>query len=244
MAITMTGRLSECILLSYSVPAASVQALVPSGLELVTHEGKAFWNIVVSTIDKMRPRLVPRWAGITYHHIAYRLQVAAETESGESLTGLYFLRSDVSSSLVGTTGNWLSDFKLHAAEIDISEDEACLALAVRSSESAGTARLRIDCSSRANLETGLFNDQGEQEAMLKYQPLGLAIGSQHRIRLAEVIRDESAWREETVTVLDAEWGFFDDEMWEQLTLERATRVAPLDYHWRLGRTALLRSPSA
>ena len=244
MAITMTGRLSECILLSYSVPVASVQALVPSGLELVTHQGQAFWNIVVSTIDKMRPRRMPRWSGITYHHVAYRLQVAAETDSGESLSGLYFLRSDVSSSLIGTTGNWLSDFKLHRSKIEITVHEARVDTVVRSGESAGNARLCIDCNAGAALQTGLFKDRNEEQQILKYQPLGLAIGSQDRIRLAEVIRDESDWREETVTVLDAEWGFFDDEMQSQLTLERATRVAPLDYRWRLGRTARLRNRSA
>jgi hypothetical protein len=222
-----------------------VQTLVPPGLKLVTHNGQAFWNIVVSTIDKMRPQRMPRWAGITYHHVAYRLQVAAETEAGAPITGLYFLRSDVSSVLVGKTGNWLSDFKLHTSKIDIAHHDDRLDVAIESRESAGNAQLSIDTSDdQSGLQTGLFKDSDEEQAILKYQPLGLAVGSRNHLRLAEVIRDESAWSEARVTVISAQWGFFDDEMQKLITLQRATRVDPLDYRWRLGNTAPLRTHSA
>jgi len=238
MRLTMQGRLSECVLLSYSTPSQMVATLVPPGLELRTHKGRAFWNVVVSTVDKMRPLGMPRWVGVTYHHVAYRLQVTAVTAAGEQLSGLYFLRSDVNSSLIALTGNPLTDFRFHRSRIDISKQHEQLAVAIESTEQTGCAELRVSRTPCSGLETGLFRDDEEREQILKYQPLGLAMDNRHRIRLAEVFRDESAWQEQHVEIIDAKWGFLDAHNQGPVHLERATRVAPLNYQWRLGRTAI------
>ena len=49
----MVGRLSHCVLLSYRTPTDSVRGLLPPGLELRTHNGFAFWNIVVCRVERM-----------------------------------------------------------------------------------------------------------------------------------------------------------------------------------------------
>ena len=75
----------------------------------------------------------------------------------------------------------------------------------------------------------------EREAVLKYRPLGLSSGRDGRLKLAEALRDEEKWREAPVEVLTAHWGFFQHLGQGDLHLERAIRVAPVDYRWRLGR---------
>ena len=54
MKLTMLGRIDNCFLLSYSTPADSVRHLVPQGLDLVTHRGRAFWNVVLCHVLDMR----------------------------------------------------------------------------------------------------------------------------------------------------------------------------------------------
>ena len=102
----------------------------------------------------------------------------------------------------------------------------------------GCANVLVSDSEAESIHTGLFKDPKQRDHVLKYQPLGLAIDRRGLLRLAEVFRDEAAWQEHPVAVTECQWGFFASHQQKQIRLERATRVAPLDYQWRLGRTVL------
>lgn len=243
MALTLTGRLDECLLLAYRSPARSVAGLVPRPLELVTRDGWAFWNIVACRVEGMRPAGLPRWAGIAYHHVAYRLYVRARTESGETLEGLHFVRSDADRVLPAWLGNRLTDFRFHRSAIrlesgDRSHVGAPLRVTVRTTD--GLADVHLIAAEAGNVSwspDSCFASPDEAGRFLKYRPLGIsADASGRRLKLAEVERDEAAWREIPIEARETRWGFF-DRLGVEARLERATRVAPIDYVWRLGRRA-------
>jgi hypothetical protein len=257
--LSTAGRLSECLLLSYRAPAESVRHLVPRGLDLVTRGGFAFWNVVACTVQNMRPAWMPEWCGVSYHHVAYRLHVQARTATGDgTLRGLYFVRSDADSALVGRLGNLLTDFQFHPARVELSTRDGVLTVAVqergetpdpRDGEPAGAAgdaiaRVMVDGNvDAATLADGSpFASVAEAERVLRYAPLGLSVDLDGRyLKLAEVVRDEAAWSERPVRVLESHFRFFDALGLEKsdVQLERATRVAPIEYRWRLGRRAAL-----
>lgn len=243
MRLTMVGRLDPCFLFSYAIEPCQAKRLLPPGLALVTYCGCAFLNIVVCRVDRMRPRFAPGSAGITYWHVAYRLHVRATLDSGRPLEGLYFLRSDVDHRLLGTVGNWLTDFRLHYAEITFSRDGIKSFLEVEGTgQGLGEACLRM-CSGRSDssLAGSPFASFEERERALKYQPLSMAVcGPGRHLRLAEVSREESAWREEPVAVEHAEWAYPRSQGLDALTLVRATQVKPIEYGWRLGRRERIR----
>jgi signal transduction histidine kinase len=82
----------------------------------------------------------------------------------------------------------------------------------------------------------------ERERVLKYAPFGLSVSKSGQcVRVAEVIRDEARWREEPVEVEAADWSYPRSLGLCDLRLVRATRVAPIDYRWRMGRTERLGS---
>src|SRR5262245_65503943 len=89
MTLEMVGRIDECFLLSYAIDPARAASLTPAGLEPITHRGSAFLNIVVCHVDRIRPRFTPRAFGLTYWHVAYRIQVRAALAAGASIEGLY-----------------------------------------------------------------------------------------------------------------------------------------------------------
>ena len=242
MTLTMTGRLAECVLLAYRTPAASVRALLPAGLELVTHGDWAFWNIVVCRVADMRPAGLPAWLGISYQHVAYRLYTRARTADGTSIEGLYFLRSDADNTLIASTGNWLSDFRFHHARIDLRATDAAVELRVNSrNDRRGDARLSASETAVAELAPGsCFTSVAEAAAFLKYRPLGLAVDARRAtLKLAEVFRDEQQWQERPLQVTAARWEFLESLGQHDVRLEWASRVAPIYYRWRLGRRALL-----
>lgn len=237
MPFTMIGRLSECVLLAYRTPAESVRRLVGRGMELVTRGDWAFWNIVVCRIDRMRPEGLPRIFGISYNQIAYRLYVRAVAADEQVIGGLYFIRSDADNRLISQFGNLMTDFKFNPADISLKAADDLLELDVRNSpDRIGDARLRLDLKRESGLAPdSCFDSMEEAKEFLKYRPLGLSCdaGAQW-LKLAEVIRDEAQWDEKPVGVSVAQWNFFEHIGQKEVHLELATRVAPIDYQWRLG----------
>lgn len=243
--LTMTGRLTDCVLLSYRTPAETVAGLIPEGLELVTRGPWAFWNIVACRAEGMRPAFpgavdAPAALGVTYHHVAYRLLVQAMTDRADVRKGLYFVRSDADARVLGTVGNWTTDFKFHASDITLSAEENSYALEVKSSDGRADAKLRLS-GNPPRLATGsCFPTLQDAQEFLKYQPYALAAagrGGQRKLRIAEVQRDESAWAETPVSLCKAEFTLFEEfGQSSQVQFELATRVAPMDYTWKLGQT--------
>ena len=255
LPLSMNGRLSECVLLSYRTPARSVRGLVPKGLELETRDGWAFWNVVACRVEAMRPAGVPARLGLSYNHVAYRLHVKGRTAGGETLRGLYFVRSDADSRLVGGLGNALTQFRFHPANVELGRSDRAgaevLTVAVTgpADDAANDALARIATGPGvAPAEPGAgspFSSTADAEEFLKYRPLGIAPDLDGRyFELAEVVRDESKWREHPVRVIEAHWSFLRRLGQDGLHLERATRVDPVDYQWRLGRRAPIGVPPA
>lgn len=236
--VTMVGRIDECLLISLRTPAEGVERLVPRPLELVTHGGFAFFNVVVCHIDRMRPRGVPRGLGMSYHHVAYRLLVRAARGDGTVFRGLHFLRSDADSRVVSAGGNIASDFRFHAARVELGSDAGEVRGRVVSRDGTGNAEIRCDLGGEAALPSGsCFSSMEEARHVLKYTPMGLAPRGARKVALAEVFRRECDWDERAVHVAEARWSYFTSLGIEAPVLELATRVAPIDYRWRLGRTA-------
>lgn len=263
--LTTTGRLSECLLLSYRTPAQAVRHLVPDGIDLLTLDGWAFWNVVACEVENMRPAGVPSCFGVTYRHVAYRLYVKATPAIGEPLRGLYFVRSDADSRLVGRFGNALTDFRFHPANVELAARNGVLTLAVQGRHSApgagadgipegvrppalvgdaADALVRVETTEAAAAEAAHFVSPGspfrtaaDAAQFLTYCPLGLSTDLDGKwLKLAEVVRDASAWRENPVRVAEAHFRFFERMGQADVHLERATRLAaPIEYRWRLGR---------
>ncbi len=234
MKLTMVGRLSECVLLAYRTPAESVRHLLPPPIELVTREGLAFWNVVACRVEKMRQIGLPKFVGISYHHVAYRLYVRAATADGRCADGLFFVRSEVDSAPVAWGGNVFTDFRFNRARIELETSPAHVELRVSSGIGQTLLRAReADDASR------------DEPDFLKYRPLALSCDRHaRRLKLARVVRDESAWHESPLDVTEARWPLFERLGQTDLVLESATRVAPLDYRWELGETLPLVAPPA
>jgi len=85
-----------------------------------------------------------------------------------------------------------------------------------------------------------FESAGEAASFLKYTPTSMSVHGR-KARLAEVRRDESKWSETELHVEEADWTYMKELGQRHLGLERATRVAPIDYEWHIGRTLPLAS---
>ena len=228
---TVRGRLRRCWLFVYRTPVDSARALLPPQLAPVTREGFAFWNIVVCEIGGLRPAPLPAAVGLGYWHVAYRLHVRAQTESGAVVEGLHFLRSDCDSALVALAGDVVTDFHFHRATVAISEAPSCVTGIIRAH--GGDADFQLGSETPSSLNSGSpFSSLGSAAEWLKYKPFGLSPCGDTAINVVRVARDEAAWRSRLVTVEKARWQFLEPY---ETALELCYEVEPIDYQWERGR---------
>jgi hypothetical protein len=233
----MAGRLDPCFLISLAVDPGALGPLLPAGLDLLTHRGTAFWNIVVCRVRRLRLLGAPGLFGLTYWHVAHRLHVAATARSARRWQGLFFLRSDIDRAILTAPGNWLTDFRFHGVGMRIDERPGWFRLEMgRNDNSLASGSIEIDRNGGAPADSPLpFDSLEEREKILRYTPSGLAVDPAARVlRIAEVDRDERRWRESPVALVHCEFSYLQDHLHGQARVVRATEVAPIDYVWTLG----------
>jgi len=174
----------------------------------------------------MRPLGCPKWLGMSYRHVAYRIPVRFKPADGEPVEGLYFLRSDADSSLMVRFGNLLTDFQFHKCQVEIEESQSRMALTVLSEDAP--ARATLDSAVEPQLSTGSpFTDLAEAKQFLKYKPAGISVGRSD-VSVIRIVRDESAWKSALVHVDEAHFKFLDPF---DATLEVCYTVDPICYRW-------------
>ncbi len=229
--LTMQGRIDRCWLFTYEADPRELAALVPSPLELVTHHGRAYWNVVVCHVRKMRPWPLPAVLGASYWHVAYRLYVRCHPAMGEPLEGLYFVRSDCDHRLMTAGGRQLTDFNFHNAGVQVQEKGTQTRIVVASREAP--AEVVIDRALPARLREGsVFGTLEEAAAALKYRPAGISVSPQGIVSAVRITRDEAAWQACLVHTPQVDWGFFHGKAVQP---EIVYEVAPIDYVWNRGR---------
>jgi hypothetical protein len=236
MNLSMAGRLEECVLLDYRVPACAVRGIPPPGIEPVMREGWSFWNVVVCRIAALRPAGAPRAFGVDTVQVGYRLRARARLDARQRIEGLWFARTDVDRAAVGLLGNLASDFRMRRAWIDLRSDGGSVSLRVRDRRRGlETARLRAQEAERAELAPGSpFRSIEEACSFLRYTPVALSRPpSRGGLRVAQVRREEALWNESPLRVIEAQWSALERLGQQEITLERAVRISPLNYLWHL-----------
>jgi len=242
--LTMTGRVVDCVQLTYRTPAETVRGMLPAGLELITRGPWAFWNVMCCRVERLRPAGVPGFCGLTYHHVAYRLMVQAMNHRAEVVRGLYFTRSDVDARVVSMLGARLTDLRPQPATISLDCDDCGVRYAVGSTRYAqGELVLDLAHAPARLAPDSCFPTTEDARRFCRYTPSGLAVIEQdgHRmLRTTRVERDEHAWCETPLTVRRAELGYFDAiEQTGHVKLEWACRLGAMDYRWQIGATCAL-----
>jgi hypothetical protein len=222
----MCGTIERCWLFTFRERVETVAPFVPAPLAPVTRDGFAFWNVVVCEVDDMRPAFAPPGSGIHYRHVAYRLYVRHKPKGAPPLEGLYFLRSDADSRLLGVAGNLLSDFQFHHATVEIAQSDALTTIDIASDEAPG--HVGIDLLATPELPEGSpFGSLFEAKAVLKYKPFALTPDGRGGVRVLRVCRDEYAWKSKLVTA-KTDFAYLRGR---DIGPEISYQVEPIDYRW-------------
>jgi hypothetical protein len=110
--LPMTTVFRECFLVNFAVAPEVMRPLVPAPLDLELHDGCAYLSIVLAEMERMRPAFLPKWLGVTYNQVVYRIVVRYLGERG-----VYFLRSDADNLLMSIAGECLTFFHFNLSRI-------------------------------------------------------------------------------------------------------------------------------
>ncbi len=238
MNLTLTGRLIDCVRLSWRVPAVAVAPLLPPGLELATRGPWAFWSVLLGAVEGLRPDGEPEAPRTVSRHVLYRLHAQAMDDGAELLRGLYVVRWDASDGAEAVSGR-VTGLRPQRAAIAIEASDAAASCVVSGTpRGEGDGAVRVEAGDASRPPDSCFPSLLDARDALAEPPVTLGVEGD-RLTLARLRGDAAAWRETPVRVTEARLPFLDTLGGQGHVLELATRVAPVDLRWELGESRRL-----
>ena len=144
--VAMQATFEHVLVLTYALPASTLQPLLPPGLSLDTFQDYGFLAIAIVQTRGMRPRFAPGLFGRDFFLTGYRIFTRYCTRSGRTLRGLRILRSDTDNPIMVRWGNRLTHYSYRLAEVNCSAASDSLEIEIR------TPNAEADLHVRANLD--------------------------------------------------------------------------------------------
>lgn len=140
-------RWLEAVSLSYAVDPDALRPLIPAPLQPEIWEGSAWVQVLMSSLEDMRPKGLPSLFGVNFYQVSYRAAVCYRALDGTQRRGGYFVRSETNHPVMRLVGNALVEFRFHnfgAAEVVGIRDGDLLTLGVQTEPAGGEIVLRLD----------------------------------------------------------------------------------------------------
>ena len=140
----VTAWFQHCLVLTYALPAAMLDPLLPPGLLLDTFHGFGFLAIAMVQTRALRPTFLPSWLGRDFFLSGYRIFARYKTENGRTLRGLRILRSDTNRRAMKLFGNWLTHYNYHLAEVNLKTCAECMEIQIRTPQAEANLHVIAD----------------------------------------------------------------------------------------------------
>ena len=103
----------DAVSINYAVEPEALAKLLPFPLEPELHQGKAWVQILMSSLRDMRPQGLFSLFGVCFYQVSYRAAVRYRSADGSWRRGGYFVRSETNHPVMRAVGNKLKEFKFH-----------------------------------------------------------------------------------------------------------------------------------
>lgn len=225
------------LVLTYALPQALLEPLLPPGVALDTYGEYGFVAIALVQTEQLRPVSVPRVLGRDFFLSGYRIFARFEPPNGRRLRGLRILRSDTDSGLMVRVGNWLTHYSYRKAEVALMESATALEIRVQTPQAEADLHVIADLASRpAPLPPGSpFADLREARKFGGPLPFTFDYEKEtHSLVLIEGVREH--WNPQPVRVEVRQSTFFRQPPFCKASpvLANAFHVSNIPYLWKRG----------
>ena len=222
------------LVLTFAVPQAELQALLPAPLRVDTFaEGLGFLAVALVQTRQLRPQGFPAWLGQDFFLIGYRAFVRYTSPAGKRLRGLYILRSETDQKRMTALGNLFTHYRYHT--VDIAQQRTAAGLTIESQQARFHVRLAPPAPHVPLPPHSPFATWAEARRFAGPLPFTFSVDAPAgRVLIVEGVREH--WEPQPVAVASYRAGFFEQLGFSQLHLANAFAVQDIPYSWKKGRT--------
>lgn len=221
------------LVLTYAVPKAAIQQLVPECLELdLLHDKWGFVAAAFVQTRNLRPKGFPAWMGNNFFLIGFRIFVRYRTSANKNLRGLYILQSATDKRKMTIMGNIFTHYNYLQTDITQHTENGQITITSKKSE----ITITVDASRQ---ETALpdkspFANWKEARRFAGPLPFTFACNpTRKEVLIVEGMREN--WVPRPVHVIKHEIGFINNMQLPEIILANAFMVENIPYHWKKGK---------
>ena len=222
------------LVLTFAVPRAELQALLPAPLVPDTFANAwGFLAVALVQTRKLRPKGFPAAVGQDFFLIGYRAFVRYPSPTGKRLRGLYILRSETDRKRMTLLGNLMTHYRYHT--VDIAQQQVDGRLRIQSQQADFQVTLAPPASEVALPPGSPFATWPEARRFAGPLPFTFsADAAAGRMLIVEGVRQH--WEPQPVAVESWHTGFLQHLGLSQLVLANAFSLRNAPYYWKKGRT--------
>jgi hypothetical protein len=220
------------LVLTFAVPKAELQPLIPRCLELDTFGDEwAFVAVALVQTRGLRPKGFPELLGNDFFLIGYRIFVRYQTTAGKRLRGLYILKSETDKRKMSLLGNVFTRYNYTTT--DITQRSTGSTRQISSARSG--LSITVDRGGVAALPEGSpFPSWKEARRFAGPLPFTFSyIPERRQVVIIEGVRTH--WEPAPVRVIDHRISYLSTLGLSSCVLASAFIVEQVPYHWKKGR---------
>ena len=221
------------IVLTFAVPKAQLQALIPKHLELdVFNEEWAFIAMAMVETKELRPKGFPKFMGNDFFLIGYRVFVRYTNEKGKRLRGLYIIRSETNKKKMQLFGNIFTHYNYTTTDVTIDQFDGFTEIS--SKKSGFTIKVDTKNTPTDPLLDSPFSDLKEARRFAGPLPFTFTVNEEeNQVLIIEGVRED--WVPKPVQVIDYEIPFINSLNLKDVKLANAFMITKIPYYWKKGK---------
>lgn len=221
------------LVLTFAVPKAQLQPLIPECLQLDTFEDQwAFVAVAMVQTKELRPKGFPKFMGHDFFLIGYRIFVRYTNQAGKSLRGLYILKSETDKKKMAFFGNLFTHYQYTTTDITQTEQKYTKTIAsIQSKFSINIDKTEVQFPLP---EHSPFADWKEARRFAGPLPFTFTYNRETKeVLIIEGVRQN--WTPEAVKVIEYNFDFLSTLKLENPVLANAFIIKGIPYYWKKGK---------
>lgn len=229
----LKGIIRRRILLNYRVEPEVVQATLPARFRPKLVRGKAIVGVCLIRLEKIRPKGMPGFIGISSENSAHRIAVEWQADDGKACEGVFVPRRDTGSRLNALAGGRLFPGVHHHSVFSVKDDAGQISIRIVAKDiEEPLVELEVR---ETNLfpETSVFKSLSESSEFFEAGCIGYS-SRPESATLDGLLLKVSDWSVTSLEVNRVQSAFFDDPSIfppGSIELDHALLMRDIQHEW-------------
>ena len=229
----INGIIRRRILLNYRVAPEIVQAILPRRFRPKLIGEQAIAGICLIRLERIRPKGLPGFMGISSENSAHRIAVEWEDDDGKTCEGVFVPRRDTDSRMNALAGGRIFPGVHHHSTFTVEDHDGRISLRIIA-EDLERPLIDLEVSEADKLpETSVFGSLGESSDFFEAGCIGYS-SRPNSCKLDGLLLKVSGWRVSSLRVHRVQSAFYDNPAIfpaNSIHLDHALLMRDIPHEW-------------